>query len=135
MNNVTVASKVDLLEVIATPIVITNNIGIETDCNMWAIGISDNLIDNLSVKDLEDFVSKLLENRSNQLKALGVNQVVTFYLWFDAQALQLRFNLISSTNKPLPFGCRIICLKTCTPILQDFITTIKKIMFQQEQVE
>lgn len=135
MNNITITSKVDLLEVVAAPIVITNNIEVETDCNMWTIGISGSLIDELSLKDLEDFISKLIKNRANQLRVLGINQAVIFYLWFDAQALQLRFNLISSINKPLPFGCKLIYLKTCIPILQDFITTTKKVMLQEEQVE
>lgn len=127
----------DLVKVIESPIVITNNesIEIETDCNMWTIGISESLIDKLSVQDLEDFIAKLLKRRSNQLTALGVSRVVTFYLWFDAQALQLRFNLISSVNKPLPFGCKLTFLENCTPILQDFIITTKKVALQEEQVE
>ena len=137
MNNINITSKADLLEVIESPIFITKNesIEIETDCNMWAIGLSIDLVDKLNVKELEGFVADLLKKRSNQLATLGINKAVTFYLWFDAQALQLRFNLISSINKPLPFGCKLRYLETCTPILQDFITTTKKVVLQEEQVE
>ena len=137
VNNIIITSKKDLIEVIESPIVITNNesIEIETDCNMWTIGISESLIDKLSVQDLEGFINELLKKRSNQLADLGKKRAVTFYLWFDAQALQLRFNLISSINKPLPFGCELIFLKTSTLILQDFITTTKSVALQEEQVE
>ena len=137
MNNITISNKADLLEVIEPPIVITKNesIEMETDYNMWAIDISESLVDKLNVKDLEEFITELLKKRSNQIVALGVNKAVTFYLWFDAQALQLRFNLISSVNKPLPFGCKLMYLETYIPILQDFITTIKKVVLREEQIE
>lgn len=137
MNNITITNKADLLEVIESPIVITKNksIEIETDCNMWTINVTEELADKLSITDLENFIAELLKKRSSQLVALGINQAIKFYLWFDAQALQLRFNLISSINKPLPFGCNLVYLETYIPILQDFIATTKKVMLQQEQFE
>lgn len=137
MNNIIINSLKDLLKVIQSPIVITKNdlIKVETDCNMWTIGISVGLVDKLSVKDLEDFIAKLLANRSSQLIALKINKPVIFYLWFDAQALQLRFNLISSIDRSLPFGCKLTYLETYTPILKDFIVTTKKVAFQEDQVE
>jgi hypothetical protein len=45
-------------------------------------------------------------------------------MWFDQQALQLRFNVISGDVKSLPFACKVRLRNTPESILNNFINTV-----------
>lgn len=99
--------------------------------NTWALTFDFNLIQKLSVDDLLSFVSKLLVRRQQQIS----NFPVTFYLWFDAQALQLRFNIISGQVKHLPFGCVVHIVDSPKPILDHFMNVMLQVACEGDVME
>jgi hypothetical protein len=44
-----------------------------------------------------------------------------FYVWFDWQAAQLRFNLISDYESKLPFSLEIETINNLKPIIEEFL--------------
>jgi len=66
-------------------------------------------------------LAKVVENRQQQLDQGNSNHGMIFYLWFDEQALQLRFNLISDFHERLPFTCQLNVLPTPGPILDRYL--------------
>lgn len=136
MNYITINKLSDLEEVISTSVYITGKesyLNEETEYNMWAITFSEDLTKKINVKKLENFVTELIQERHNQL--MKTNSKAIFYLWFDKQALQLRFNLISSNNKFLPFGCNLNILESPKTILEDFIKTMKNFNITDDVIE
>src|SRR5580704_2671137 len=75
--------------------------------NMWCISLDSDFIGKITLKQLRYFVDRLIENREQQLKDINVHGNVVFYMWFDQQALQLRFNIITGDVYSLPFRCKI----------------------------
>lgn len=129
MNTITITQYADLLTVINEPIYITSSllhIAQETDINMWTLSLGDSFLEIIDQKLLEDFMIKLLTKRKSQLIQIKPALNAIFYMWFDQQASQLRFNLISSAARKLPFGCKINRLSSYHSILQNFIATNKQ---------
>src|SRR5579871_5279412 len=91
--------------------------------NMWCIVLEDDLIKNIEIEQLYSFVNKLIKNREQQLQQNNLHKNVVFYMWFDQQAMQLRFNVITGDIGSLPFGCKIRLLNVVDLILSDFINT------------
>ena len=138
MNHITINNLSDLQQVIEDSIFISGNsylIEEETQNNMWALTFGDKLIKKLELKNLTEFLSELLKKRNFQLNSLDPKIPATFYLWFDKQASQLRFNLISGENVILPFGCKLNLLDSPEPIFNDFITTTFKFATEGDVVE
>jgi hypothetical protein len=52
-----------------------------------------------------------------QITEISATSVATFYLWFDQQSSQLCFNLLSSDNIELPFGCTVNIVESSDIIL------------------
>lgn len=77
----------------------------EIDHNCWWISGSVEQIQSLSLNEWEDYIHKLIADRVNQLNASKVSVNLIFYCWYDEFAGQLRFNVINSNHKRLPFGC------------------------------
>jgi len=75
--------------------------------NFWQISFDEKFISQLSLKQLNDFLSILLKKRSEQIVEMSDVSVATFYLWFDKQSSQLCFNLLSGENIELPFACTV----------------------------
>lgn len=126
MNYILIKKLSDLLALIDAPLFLLGQkslIDEETYQNMWAISFSDKLIQKLTAEDLATFISQLLEKRTLQVSAMNQMTPVTFYLWFDKQALQLRFNIISGDIVALPFTCKFNLISSFQPILQDVIAT------------
>ena len=46
-----------------------------------------------------------------------------YYLWFDEQAGQLRFNFINSNHDKLPFGCKLVFVDSEKEIIDDFLNS------------
>lgn len=103
---------------------------------MWAIDLRDELIVNLKIQNLIDrFLSALLNKRTSQLYSIDPKQEAIFYIWFDAQVLQLRFNFISNCHASLPFGSKLNILDSYEPILNNFITESRRVMAEGRFVE
>ncbi|WP_246277399.1 hypothetical protein [Neobacillus endophyticus] len=45
-----------------------------------------------------------------------------FYVWFDWQAAQLRFNMVSNYDSKLPFSCEIETTDKLEPIIEEFLS-------------
>lgn len=103
--------------------------------NMWALTLSDDLISTIQLTTLTNFFMKLLEHQRQQLHTIDQEPTATFYLWFDEQALQLRFNIIPGIQQTLPFGCNIRKVLSLDLVLQQFLTTAHKIAKTGEPIE
>jgi hypothetical protein len=64
--------------------------------NVWCIILEGDAIKNIKIAQLKHFIDRLIKNRRYQLKCVDSKKNVVFYMWFDKQALQLRFNSIFS---------------------------------------
>lgn len=123
-----------LQEIIATPIYVGYQA--EALCwNMWCISLERDLVQTIVVQDLVYFVNKLVATRKHQLQGRKITNDVTFYMWFDKQALQLRFSLTSAAVSSLPFQCKVNLIDIPEPILKDFIDTVKQINQFGDDVE
>ncbi|MCW3792851.1 hypothetical protein OM416_14770 [Paenibacillus sp. LS1] len=78
----------------------------EIQMNMWCISISEEMSNEVSLIDFRGFIMDVIANRQNQINHSNNQRGMIFYLWFDSMASQLRFNLISDSNKKLPFRCK-----------------------------
>lgn len=138
MNHIIINKLTDLQKVIEKPFYISGQQSLvteETYNNMWALTFSKKLIKKIEIKDLETFLLALLKNRVSQLFSIDAKLRATFYLWFDKQALQLRFNIISIDTIALLFGCKLNILHSPESILSDFIKTTRHIAIEGEYIE
>jgi len=103
--------------------------------NMWCISLEGDLIENIKLEQLKYFVDKLIENREQQLKDISLRKSVVFYVWFDQQALQLRFNVITGDVNSLPFGCKVHLDDTSESILNNFINTARDVAKSGDQIQ
>ncbi|WP_433583302.1 hypothetical protein ACMX2M_16510 [Paenibacillus polymyxa] len=79
----------------------------EIETNMWCISISEEMSNEVNLTDFRGFIMNVIANRQNQINRSNKQNGLIFYLWFDSMVSQLRFNLISDSNKELPFRCKI----------------------------
>lgn len=79
----------------------------EIETNMWCISISEEMSNKVNLTDFRGFIMNVIANRQNQINRSNKQNGLIFYLWFDSMVSQLRFNLISDSNKELPFRCKI----------------------------
>jgi hypothetical protein len=87
--------------------------------NTWSISVSNELGNKLSVKDFIIFFEEVISHRRKQIKISKKSML--FYVWFDWQAAQLRFNLISDYCSKLPFSCEIELFDNLEPIIEEFL--------------
>ena len=113
----------DLEEIVVDPLFIgdsKDDIDQEILNNTWSISVSNELSIQLSVKDFIDFFGEVISNRNKQIKIS--NKGMLFYVWFDWQAAQLRFNLISDYDSKLPLSCEIETIDNLEPIIEEFLS-------------
>ncbi|MGC2310704.1 MAG: hypothetical protein WA432_03730 [Candidatus Babeliaceae bacterium] len=108
--------------IINAPILLTS----KTNCNqeeiyenMWAISFNEKLVPPLNNQTLKIFIDTLIQQRQKQVDLL--NCPATLYFWHDAQAAQLRFNLLSGRRSKLPFGCTVELENSIDTILDAFL--------------
>lgn len=80
--------------------------------------IDSNLLESLSQKQFELFVAILVDEEKRQRVKTHKSLSATFYMWFDEQASQLRFNIVSGHVAQLPFGCIVEIVNFVEPIWQ-----------------
>jgi hypothetical protein len=88
--------------------------------NTWSISVSNELGTQLSVKDFINFFGEVISNRRKQIKISKKSML--FYVWFDWQAAQLKFNLISDYDSKLPFSCEIETIDNFEAIIEEFLS-------------
>ncbi|OJW81082.1 MAG: hypothetical protein BGO69_03195 [Bacteroidetes bacterium 46-16] len=81
----------------------TDDVQKEISENCWALGIPR----GIDIEVLMSFFQKVKENRKAQLILSDIEVDLIFYLWYDEQACQLRFNLINTNHRELPFKCAL----------------------------
>jgi hypothetical protein len=98
-----------------------DDLPIEIKANTWLITLSHEQCQSLTTSDLLTLFERIIENRQQQLDRTKADHGMIFYLWFDEQALQLRFNLISDYHERLPFGAQYHVLSTPEPIFERYL--------------
>ncbi|PSK20128.1 hypothetical protein C7R94_05935 [Brevibacillus sp. NRRL NRS-603] len=93
----------------------------EISANRWSISLSMRLASQFTVSDFMNFFHKVIENRQQQILKSNSDHGMLLYVWFDWQASQLRFNLISQIHEKLPFSEKIEILDKLEPIINEFI--------------
>lgn len=87
---------------------------------MWCIYWAEDDKRNISSAELINFFKKLLEKQKRSKKP---ELSITFYLWFDRLASQLRFNFLNGCIEKLPFGCELNYLDKPDEIIQAFLNS------------
>ncbi|MBN1764533.1 MAG: hypothetical protein JW860_04685 [Sedimentisphaerales bacterium] len=98
-----------------------NDLNEEMKNNMWHIQITTEQQKLISEDILLESIENIIENRKNQIIFSNKNHGMLFYLWFDEQACQLRFNLISDFHNVLPFKCNYKIINNPLPVLKSFL--------------
>ena len=93
----------------------------EINNNEWCISANSELAKILTIEDLSVFIEQVILNRKEQVKTKKTVTNLLFYLWFDEQTSQIRFNIISDYGKGLPFGCKVIPMSDYTSIVKAFL--------------
>ena len=111
----------DVISIINSPIVLSKNFDEGEDLyeNMWAIALSPDLTKTVTKKDMAKFIDDFLQKKREQIKELRAP--ATFYMWFDEQTAELRFNIITGHHKNLPFGCEIKVLTSAESMIEAFL--------------
>ncbi|WP_188006735.1 hypothetical protein [Sporosarcina sp. ANT_H38] len=93
----------------------------ETANNTWSMSISKELATEIVVEDFTDFFQRVMTNRREQIRSSKNQDRMLFYIWFDWQSAQIKFNLISDYDTALPFGCEIEITHKIEPIIEEFL--------------
>lgn len=131
MNHITITAYKDFDEILKEALVITNNNFTDVKFeypNMWCLSFTPEFFKELEHDKLVSFFKTLIETRGIQLRATEFKKPLTFYLWFDEQALQLRFNIIPGEATSLPFGCTVNKVDSIEPILNKFFSIINDVL-------
>ena len=108
-------------EIVHAPLFIGEDRQEEIANNMWRISVCSELANALTVEDLSAFFDRVISNRKEQVRLLKPIADMLFYLWFDEQASQIRFNVISDAETGLPFVCKIALTNNYNVILKNFL--------------
>jgi hypothetical protein len=91
----------------------------EIQQNMWLLSKPTGFDESL--QDWLDLINHIIDNRKQQIAKSS--QSMIFYLWFDEQASQLRFNLINDSHEFLPFNSNIELVPSFYKIVEAFWTS------------
>lgn len=131
MTHITIASYKDFEKILKKQLIIDEKSSSFPDFeypNMWLLSFTPKFFKKLNENELQNFFSKLLESRHHSLIEKKFRTPVTFYAWFDQQALQLRFNFLQGKDIRLPFGCTIKIVDSMKPIFDDFFSTVNDVL-------
>ncbi len=123
MSTAHINSKLILQEIINEEIFITGDITQQKEelyHNTWQMWFEKEFLKTLSLVDLQDFLEKLIQKRSQQ--TIEANKgYTTFYLWYSGQSATLCFDILSGKNIKLPFGCTVNIVHNPDIILSTFL--------------
>ena len=135
MNVITICNADDLHEIINHPICLSDIVNEEIEENMWCISLDEDCLQQFASTAIIQFFNTLVAKKTNQVRLLRPQIQAILYVWFDRQALQLRLNILSGAATDLPFQCRIQKASSLTPIVDNFLNTVRSIACHGEQVE
>jgi hypothetical protein len=92
---------------------------VEARENTWSVRRADE--DPSSVASVDAALRSLAEAWADRLQKHRAHGDATFYVWYDAQAGELRVSLSSQRASALPFGATVRLLSDPRPILDEFL--------------
>lgn len=123
MNPAHIDSKATLQELITVDILITGDPTKQLEelyYNTWGISFDQDFVKTLTIENIYNFLTQLIENRSQQVSDINKGPA-TFYFWYDEQSVCLCFDILSGANITLPFRCQTKLLLTPITIIQSFL--------------
>ncbi len=97
----------------------SNDINSEANKNHVSLTLSSDDAKNIDKKIIYNFIAEIIENKKKKALKMTKDKVV-FYLWYDAQSLQLSYSLYSKKGI-LPFGCKTKIISNYAEIIDVFI--------------
>ncbi len=92
--------------------------------NLWSFSISSDQAQTLTKGDIKAFLDAVVEARRQQIMRMPDGRhSMTFYCWYDEQAIQLRFSLVSTSHGRLPFHTDIEVCKDLDYVAARFLTS------------
>lgn len=88
--------------------------------NTWGISIFDIRSAHINQQEILDFITKLMRLRQKQVSFGLIASPITFYVWVDEMASQLRFSFISGYGHDLPFMCKVERISSLQEIINIF---------------
>jgi len=116
----------DIQEIKSDRLFITDsvdNLEEEVKNNCWSISMKKEIASACEVDEVIEFLRDVKADRREQLKKSEYKVGLIYYLWFDEQAGQLRFNFINSNHDRLPFAARLAFVDTENEIISDFLAS------------
>jgi hypothetical protein len=98
-----------------------DNIDEEIKNNCWSISISDEIANECTIEELKSFLKDVKADRRKQLRKANDQVGLIYYVWFDEQAGQLRFNFINAKHNKLPFRAPLTFVDKEEVILSNYL--------------
>jgi hypothetical protein len=89
--------------------------------NCHLISMPQGMVDEVTLEELTAFFKDLKETRKKQLKNSTTRIGLIYYIWHERQAGQIRFNLINSNHRKLPFDAPLTFVDREEEILSEFL--------------
>lgn len=124
MNVITICSSNDLLKLQYKDICLSGIAEDEITQNMWCIAIDEHGINQITTNMLMHFFDNLISQNEQHIRSSYPEIQATLYVWFDKQALQLRFNILSGVAIELPFRCSLNIVSSLRTIIDNFLNAV-----------
>lgn len=124
MNVITIYKATDFELIIDDEILITHDPSRQQDeiyCNMWCIMLSSDYAQKKPRKDIIAFFDYLINALQKAINAQEIRGPITIYSWYDGQAAQLRYNILSGKVENLPFGCSLNLVDNPDVVVDSFL--------------
>ncbi len=96
----------------------------EAHDNCWGFSFTQEQIESLSSEDLIGFLDTVVEIYQGQLSEwLEQGLEFVFYCWFDEQASELRFSVVSASHGSLPFSLSIQVIPDINQLVKHFLSS------------
>ena len=118
-----------LQEIVNDPLYLANSdhdLPQEIQENMWSLSLSQSLAAMFQPAEIQGFLYQVRQNRHWQLQQQDLSLELHYYLWYDEQAGQLRFNFITTRTATLPFSATIEVSETEEEIIATFLEASRK---------
>ena len=98
---------------------------VEWETNTWSLGAADEDRRSLSAVEVVTAFERTAAAIRERIRGLGFAGVVTFYVWHDAQAGQLRCSTGSVSPAALPFSSTYVVSDDLGPVVEAFLADSK----------
>ena len=102
----------------------SDNINMEANANLHTFSLSPDEAQRVTVEQVFDFVRMVVDAYEKQItKLYGSTHPMVFYCWFDEQASQFRFSMVSKFYGKLPFSSPLNHVKDLSLILEKWLNS------------